>query len=95
MSNLHMNNTSSSSDTQHTATDTQSFISSCNNLIKHGNTMENVKLHTMINNHKKGLQHLTEGLEQMLQLSASESIPAANLLPQHENKEEESRGENL
>ena len=69
MSNLHMNNTSSSSD--------------------------NVKLHTMINNHKKGLQHLTEGLEQMLQLSASESIPAANLLPQHENKEEESRGENL
>ena len=57
--------------------------------------MENVKLHTMINNHKKGLQHLTEGLEQMLQLSASESIPAANLLPQHENKEEESRGENL
>ena len=94
MSNLHMNNTSSSSDTQHTATDTQSFISSCNNLIKHGNTIDNIKLHTLINNHKKGLQHMTEGLEQMLQLSGGEPTPAANL--SHQQVEgNDTGGENL
>ena len=94
ISNLHMNIPTPSTDTPNITHDTQSFISSCNNLIKHGNTIDNIKLHTLINNHKKGLQHMTEGLEQMLQLSGGEPTPAANL--SHQQVEgNDTGGENL